>query len=263
MLLELAAAAARAAGRLLAERFADAPRGVGRKADRGGLVSDADRAAEARILSVILAARPGDAILAEEGGRRAGTGELVWVVDPLDGTDNHLAGGPHWAVSVACLDAAGRLVGAVHDPLRGETFLARRGGGAWLGERRLAVAAPAAPDGAVLATALSAWSDEWEDDLERIRRAVAAGARVRVSGSAALDLAWVAAGRLHGCFQCGLQPWDTAAGALLVEEAAGVVLELPRTDGEPGIVAAAPRLARRVRALLSSAPRVAGNGGRA
>ena len=127
-LLELAAAAARAAGRLLAERFANAPRGVRRKADRGGLVSDADRAAEARILSVILAARPGDAIVAEEGGRRDGRSELTWVVDPLDGTDNHLSGGPHWAVSVACLDRAGGLVGAVHDPLRDETFRASRGG---------------------------------------------------------------------------------------------------------------------------------------
>ena len=138
-LLELARAAARAAGELLLERFGDPASGVAAKSSRTDLVSDADRDAEALVLGMIPAERPGDAMLAEEGGGGAGRTGISWLVDPLDGTINYLWGVPQWSVSIAARDERGGLVGVVHDPCRGETFTAVRGAGARLGAAPIAV----------------------------------------------------------------------------------------------------------------------------
>ena len=126
-LLEVAVAAAVAAGDLLLERFRRPATGVERKSSSTDMVSDADRDAEALIRSLIGERRPGDAVLGEEGGRAAGAGDLLWVVDPLDGTTNYLYRQPVWAVSVACEDADGGVAGVVHHPCLGETFTAVRG----------------------------------------------------------------------------------------------------------------------------------------
>jgi myo-inositol-1(or 4)-monophosphatase len=253
-LLELAVRTARAAGELLLERFHAPASGLVAKTSRTDLVSDADRDAERLIVAAIRAERPDDAIVAEEGGGGAGAGRqsLRWLVDPLDGTINYLWGIPHWAVSLAVLDAGGGLVGVVHDPGRGETFTAVRGRGARLGDRSLALAPAPALGEALVGTGFSYRPEVRARQARRLARVLPAVRDVRRAGSAALDLAWVACGRLDGFFETALAPWDSAAGAILVVEAGGAVEELPPSDGEPtGIVAGRPGLVGPLRALIA------------
>lgn len=245
-LLELARAAAHAAGALLLERFGDPASGIAAKSSRTDLVSDSDRDAEALVLGMIAAERPGDAVLAEEGGGGSGRTGITWLVDPLDGTINYLWGVPQWSVSIAARDGEGGLVGVVHDPCRGETFTAARGGGARLGEVTIAVRRGAPLAEALVATGFSYRAQERSRQAERLLRVLPAVRDVRRLGSAALDLAWVAAGRFDGYFETGLNPWDRAAGELLVSEAGGVVRELPGA----GLVAAEPGLVDALRALV-------------
>ncbi len=232
-LLETAVAAARSAGAILAARFGG-QRTVEHKG-RIDLVTDADRAAEAAALGVIRARFPDHAILAEESGGTEGGAAFRWIVDPLDGTVNYAHGIPHFSVSIAC-EEHGRLVaGAILDPIRDELFTATRGGGAFLGERRLATTGVAEVHRALLATGFPYWVHERPEEVVTLfdgflRRAQG----LRRFGSAALDLAWVAAGRYDGFFERGLKPWDMAAGALLVEEAGGRVSAL---DGGPAELA--------------------------
>jgi myo-inositol-1(or 4)-monophosphatase len=153
---------------------------------------------------------------------------------------------PQWSVSIAARDGEGGLVGVVHDPCRGETFTAARGAGARLGEVPIAVR-PGAPLGeALVGTGFSYRARERERQAQRLLRVLPAVRDVRRFGSAALDLAWVAAGRIDGYFETGLNPWDRAAGELLVAEAGGVVQELPGA----GLVAAGPALVGPLRALV-------------
>jgi len=234
--LELADRAARAAGDVLMSYYGRPAEGVATKSSATDLVSDADRAAERTIRELLEQERPEDGLVAEEGSRTDGASGRRWVVDPLDGTINFLYGFPAWAVSVALEDAEGALVGVVHSPVHRESFQAVRGEGAFLGEERLRVAAPKPLDQALVATGFS------YEAARRARQAQVTGdllprARdIRRAGAAALDLAWLAAGRVDAFFERGLQHWDWAAGGLLVEEAGGTVEWL---DGEwPGMVAA-------------------------
>lgn len=237
-LLEVAVAAARTGGDLLARRAGAAVGGIAAKSSATDLVSDADRDAEALVLGAIRAARPGDAILAEEGGEVAGGTGITWIVDPLDGTINYLWGVPQWCVSIAAADAEGGLVGVVHDPSRGETFTAARGRGARLGDRKLR-AHPGRPLGqALVGTGFSYRAAERAVQATRLAAVLPAVRDVRRLGSAALDLAWVAAGRLDGYYETGLNPWDRAAGELIAREAGAVVEEL----APGGVVAAGPDL---------------------
>jgi myo-inositol-1(or 4)-monophosphatase len=256
-LLDLAVRAAHAAGALLVERFRGPATGLAAKSSRTDLVSDTDRDAEALILGIISSARPDDAIVAEEGGAAAGAGGdggLRWLVDPLDGTINYLWGIPQWSVSVAALDERGPLVGVVHDPPRGETFSARRGAGARLGDEPLALGPGAELDQALVGTGFNYRAEERARQAARLVGILPAVRDVRRFGSAAIDLAWVAAGRLDGYFETGLNPWDWAAGRLLVSEAGGVVQELPPAGGSPGgVVAAPPGLIGPLRALVDAA----------
>ncbi len=245
-LLDLARNAAHAAGALLLERFGDPASGVVAKSSRTDLVSDSDRDAEALVLGMIAAERPGDAVLAEEGGGGSGRTGITWLVDPLDGTINYLWGVPQWSVSIAARDGEGGLVGVVHDPCRGETFAAARGAGARLGEVPIAVRRGAPLAEALVATGFSYRAQERARQAERLLRVLPAVRDVRRLGSAALDLAWVAAGRFDGYFETGLNPWDRAAGELLVSEAGGVVRELPGA----GLAAAEPGLIDALHALV-------------
>lgn len=248
----LAREVAVSAGALLLERFGARATGVSTKSSLTDLVSDADRDAEALIVDAIRRARPGDAILAEEGGGVDAGGAVRWVVDPLDGTTNYLWGIPHWSVSVAVSDADGPAVGVVHDPCRGELFCAVRGAGATLDGAALRLG-----DGPPLAEALIATGFNYrERERERQGRRVAAllprVRDIRRFGSAALDLAWLAAGRVDGYYETGLNPWDWAAGRLLVAEAGGTVAEIPAPDdGPPCVVAARARLFGPLSALLA------------
>ena len=205
------------------ERSRQAPTGVAWKSTRTDLVSDADRDADALVVARIRAAFPDDAIVSEEGGKVPGRSGRTWYVDPLDGTINYLYGLPHWSVSVACADADGALAGAVFDPIRDELFAAARGRGATLGPRRLGASTVADPGLALVATGFSYESGERAAQASVLARVAGKVRDVRRAGSAALDLAWVAAGRLDAYFEVSRSPWDSAAGELLVREAGGAI----------------------------------------
>jgi myo-inositol-1(or 4)-monophosphatase len=189
------------------------------------LVSAADLASERAILAAIRERFPDHRILSEEAGASGVDATApTWIVDPLDGTTNFVHGLPHFAVTVA-VTVGGRVDFAVtYDPLRDELFSAARGRGAWRNRSRLACSARAGLAGAFLCTGFPFRSHRLIDPYLRVFRAVfLAGKAVRRTGSAALDLAWVAAGIFDGFFELGLGPWDLAAGSLLVAEAGGVV----------------------------------------
>jgi myo-inositol-1(or 4)-monophosphatase len=189
-------------------------------------VTAADHASERLITSRLLASRPDDGMLGEEAADdRRGTTGVRWVVDPLDATVNFTYGLPHWCVSIAAEDEHGPLVGVVHDPVRAETFRASRGGGAWLEEGSLAVTTSDALGRMLVATGF-AYDPAVRVDQGRLAADLLAHARdIRRGGSAALDLAYLAAGRVDAYYEFGLAPWDWAAGRLLVTEAGGVVSE--------------------------------------
>lgn len=202
---------------------------VGTKSSPTDLVSEADQAAEGLIARRLLEARPDDGLTGEEAAAdRRGTSGLTWLVDPLDGTTNFLRQVPVWSVSIACADASGPLAGVVHDPTRGESFVAWRGGGAHLGARRLRCTEVDDASLALVATGF-AYDAGRRARWGRTVAALLAEVRdVRRAGSAALDLAWCSAGRVDGYVEFGLHAWDWAAGSLLVEEAGGVTSEVER-----------------------------------
>jgi len=238
----LAEEAARAAGGLLRERFeAGGERATGSKSTHTDLVSEADLAAEHAIREIIAGARPDDAILGEEGGETREGSALRWIVDPLDGTVNFLFGVPQWCVSVAVHDDEGALAGVVFDPLRDELFAAARGGGppAVNGERVRGSAQDR------LDTALVATGFAYDAAVRELQAAVVAELLPRVRdvrrmGSAALDLAWTAAGRYDAFYERGIQIWDIAAGTLLCEAAGLEVRPLEARDGAPEGLVVAP-----------------------
>jgi len=220
------------------------------------IVTDADREVEQLIRRRLREARPQDGFLGEESGVEAGTSEITWVVDPIDGTVNYAYGIPHYAVSIAAVRGEPtaltweQLVGVVHNPSLGETFHAVRGGGAWLGSRRLQVSEPG-PAGALVATGFGYDPATHAGDLERVRRVMPLCRDIRRAGAASLDLAAVAAGRLDGYFERGIQLWDHAAGGLLVTEAGGRLGGMP--DGVPGrdmTIAAGPDLFEKISAAI-------------
>jgi myo-inositol-1(or 4)-monophosphatase len=249
--LELAERAARAAGEVLLSYYGRPPEGVASKSSATDLVSDADREAERTIRDLLAGERPDDGLVAEEGSRANAASGRRWVVDPLDGTINFLYGFPAWAVSVALEDADGALVGVVHSPIHGETFCAARGEGAFLAEGRLAVRPPRPLDQSLVATGFSYEPARRAVQADVIRELLPRARDIRRAGAAALDLAWVAAGRLDAFFERGLQHWDWAAGRLLVLEAGGSVDWL---DGDrPGVVAASNEdLLAELRALVAA-----------
>jgi myo-inositol-1(or 4)-monophosphatase len=250
-LLDLAERAAQAAGGLLVERFHGVASGIDYKSSQTDPVSDADRDAEALITAMLRAERPGDGLVGEEGAGAVGESGLEWVVDPLDGTVNFLYGIPQWAVSIACRDGAHTLAAVVHDPLRGETFSAARGHGCRLDGAVLRIAEAPPLARALVGTGFSYAADERRLQTAIVSRVLPLARDIRRAGSAALDLAWVAAGRLDAFYEHGLAEWDHAACDLLVREAGGVVLALPAAAGlRPGVLAGAPALAAELAPLL-------------
>jgi myo-inositol-1(or 4)-monophosphatase len=234
--LELAERAARAAGEVLLSYYGRPPEGVSAKSSATDLVSDADREAERVVRELLEAERPDDGLVAEEGSAASGASGRRWVVDPLDGTINFLYGFPAWAVSVALEDADGVALGVVYSPIHRETFRAVRGEGAFLGDRRLRVRPPRRLDQALVATGFSYEPARRAVQADVVRALLPRARDIRRAGAAALDLAWLAAGRVDAFFERGLQHWDWAAGRLLVQEAGGAVAWL---DGDwPGLIAA-------------------------
>ncbi len=248
----IAAEAARAAGELLRERFvAGGERATGSKSTPTDLVSEADLAAERAIRELIAARRPGDAILGEEGGETQEGEGLRWVVDPLDGTVNFLFGIPQWCVSVAVGDDDGGLAGVVFDPLRDELFAGERGSRATLNGEPIA-----GSDSSELATSLVGTGFAYSSEVRELQAQVLAGVLPRVRdvrrmGSAALDLAWTAAGRYDAFYERGVQAWDTAAGEVLCACSGLEIRPLQAQGVAPaGILVAPPGLIEALEALV-------------
>jgi myo-inositol-1(or 4)-monophosphatase len=247
--LLLAERLARSAGDLLLERFGGPARGLGSKTSATDLVSDADREAERLIVSSLREERPGDGLVAEEGSAERSTSGRRWVVDPLDGTVNFLYGIPQWCVSIALEQDSRAVLAVVDDPPHRETFSARRGAGTQCNGEPVRVRSRNDLSLALVATGFSYDPERRSRQAEVARRLLPRVRDIRRAGSAALDLAWLAAGRLDGYYERGVQHWDWAAGRLLVEEAGGVVHELP---GDPlGLVAASPELLPQLEELVS------------
>jgi myo-inositol-1(or 4)-monophosphatase len=193
----------------------------------GNPVTEADREAEQAIFSLISTHRPDDGIVGEEGTSKEGTSGRRWLVDPLDGTVNFLHGFPHVSVSVAVEDHLGGLAGVVRDVFRNEEFAASRGGGAEFDGEPMHVASRTDLTNALIATGFSYDRQERGVEYGRVLGEMLGVVRgIRRGGSAALDLAWVACGRLDGYWEVRLGPWDVAAGFLLVTEAGGIVTAL-------------------------------------
>lgn len=227
---------------------------IERKA-RHDYVSEVDKACEAEIVRHIKRYYPDHAFLCEESGQ-AGDDKHVWVIDPLDGTSNYLHGLPHFAVSIAQQVDGRTEHGVVYDPIREELFTASKGGGAFLNNKRMRVSARGGLEDAILATAFPFRDRSNLQAYAKIFQAVFAKVEdFRRAGTASLDLAWVAAGRMDGYFEMGLKPWDIAAGALIVREAGGVVLDFDGNDKpeETGNIIAAPyKVMTPLRQLVSS-----------
>jgi len=226
--LNIAIRAARSAGRIVMRSYERTDRLTIETKSPNDFVSEVDREAEAAIVQELRSKFPNHAILGEEGGQQGGRStEFEWIIDPLDGTTNYLHGFPQFSISIA-MKYRGQLEhGVVYDPLREELFTATRGGGAHLNDRRLRVTKRTGIGGALLGTGIP-YRDLVHIDayLGMLKALLADSAGVRRPGSAALDFAYVAAGRLDGFWELGLSPWDFAAGALLVTEAGGTVTDL-------------------------------------
>jgi myo-inositol-1(or 4)-monophosphatase len=243
-LLALAEGVAREAGAQLLTAFTGGGLNTAQKSSPTDLVSEADIAAEELIRTRLLDARPGDGVLGEEGSDSAGTTGLRWIVDPLDGTTNFLYGVPQWAVSIAVEDEQGMLAGVVYDPPRGECWAAARGEPARLDGQ------PLEPRHAgEIATALVATGFGYDPAVRAVQGAMIGALLphvrdIRRFGSAALDLAWTAGGRLDAYFERGVKLWDIAAGVLICEQAGLEVRELePEAPSAEGLLVAPRGLA--------------------
>src|SRR5277367_5892549 len=223
-LLNIGMRAARRAGDLIVKSLSRLDSLKVDSKGRNDFVSEIDRKSEADIIATIRRSYPQHAILAEESGR-SGSDEYVWIIDPLDGTTNFLHGFPIFAVSIA-VEHRGRLQHAVvYDPMRQEFFTASRGDGAQLEGKKIRVSTQRTLEGSLIGTGFPyrMAAAHIDDYLAMLKVIMASAAGVRRPGAAALDLAYVAAGRIDGFWEFGLSPWDTAAGTLLIQEAGGRV----------------------------------------
>jgi myo-inositol-1(or 4)-monophosphatase len=273
-LLEVAVEAARMAGALLVERVRrGSERGVSSKSTPTDLVSEADLASERAIRDLLAERRPGDAFVGEEGDDDPGSSGLEWIVDPLDGTVNFVFGLPQWSVSVAVRNAGGTLAGAVYDPNRNELFTATADGrGRLIGpagvvelprSRPARAAAVEAEDrtgaraselgAALIATGFAYDAAVRAAQAQVVERLLPRVRDIRRFGSAALDLAWTAAGRYDAYYERAVKPWDIAAGVLVCERAGLQVAELPaRKDLPWGILVATPGLIGQLAELVGA-----------
>jgi myo-inositol-1(or 4)-monophosphatase len=244
-MLNTAVKAARKAGSIINRASLDVD--LVKVASKGpsDFVTEVDRAAEQAIVDILLKAYPDHAILAEESGA-SGDSEYTWIIDPLDGTTNFIHGFPQYAVSIALRHREHVTQAVVFDPTRNELFTASRGRGAFLNERRIRVSRRTKLSECLIGTGFPFRSFEHLDEYVRMFRSVTEHtAGIRRPGAAALDLAYVAAGRLDGFWEIGLSPWDMAAGSLLILEAGGLVSDFKGEAAyldEGRIVCGAPKI---------------------
>lgn len=253
--LNIAVSAAHTAGELLRRQFRDVSSIPVTKKARHDYVSEVDHACEAAIVREISHYFPDHAFLGEEGGA-SGDSDTVWVIDPLDGTSNYLHGIPHFAVSIAQQINGRTECGVVFDPMRDELYTAVRGRGAYLNQKRIRVSPRTELDSAILATAFPFRRRDTMARFGRVFQAVLEKTEdFRRMGTASLDLAYVASGRLDGYYEIGLSAWDVAAGTLLVREAGGVVMDFDGNDNveeADSIIAAPYKLMTPLKKIISS-----------
>lgn len=246
-MLNIAVRAARNAGDIIVRHMNHIDLLTIKSKERNDFVSEVDRQAENEIIAVIRKAYPHHSVLAEESGRKQGKeDDFQWIIDPLDGTTNFLHGFPQFAVSIA-LQHKGRLEQAViYDPISQELYTASRGNGAYLDNRRIRVSKQKELEGALLGTGFPYKDQQYLDAyLAMLKALIQDTSGIRRPGSAALDLAYVAAGRLDGFWEIGLNAWDIAAGVLLVHEAGGLVGDFAGGHDymkSGNIIAATPKL---------------------
>lgn len=256
--LNIAIKAARSAGNIIVRTMDRIDRiEIATKSNLNDLVTSVDRAAEAEIIGQITKAYPDHSILGEESGLTAGDNpnEVVWIIDPLDGTLNFVHGFPHFCVSIGVQIRGVMEHGVVYNPVSNELFTATRGSGAQLDGRRIRVSDCKNINTALIGTgfAYKRTTETIDTCMDRLKKVLGECGDIRRAGSAALDLAYVAAGRLDGFWEVGLAPWDVAAGALLVKEAGGYVGDFEGGENflEGGkIVAATPKVYAELVALL-------------
>jgi myo-inositol-1(or 4)-monophosphatase len=231
-MLNTAVKAARKAGSLISRASFDIDKLTVRRKRQNDFVSEVDEAAEEAIIATLRDAYPGHGILAEESGTKDANADYVWVIDPLDGTTNFLHGFPQYCVSIALLHKGKPTQAVIFDPNRNELFTASKGVGAYLNDRRIRVSRTDKLEDALMGTGFPFREVGHLDDYLRMFRNVTKGTSgIRRPGAAALDLAWVACGRIDGFWEFGLSPWDMAAGALLVREAGGLIGDLEGNEG--------------------------------
>ena len=231
-MLNTAVKAARKAGAIITRASFDVDKLTIRAKRQHDFVSEVDHAAEEAIISVLKDAYPGHGFLAEESGYRDKQAEHLWVIDPLDGTTNFLHGFPQYCVSIGLLHKGKPTQAVIFDPTRNELFTATKGAGAYLNDRRIRVSKTDKMDGALIGTGFPfKVIDDVDDYLRMLKNVMKTTSGVRRPGAAALDLAYVACGRIDGFWEIGLSPWDMCAGALLIREAGGLVADLEGNDG--------------------------------
>jgi myo-inositol-1(or 4)-monophosphatase len=254
--LTIAVKAARRAGNIINRGSRDLDRLTVTAKGPKDFVSEIDRAAEAAIVETLLDAYPDHAILAEEGTAKGANAEAenVWIIDPLDGTTNFLHGFPQYCVSIALAHKGQVTQGVIYDPVRNDLFTATRGRGAYLNDRRIRVSKRTQLKECLIGTGFPFRDGSFLDAyLAMMRTMIQHTAGLRRPGAAALDLAYVAAGFYDGFFEVGLNPWDVAAGSLLVLEAGGLIGDL---SGEGAflyggeVIAATPKIFAQMVTLL-------------
>ena len=253
-LLALARDIALEAGDLARRRRAEGVHIAASKSTLADIVTEADREVEALIRQRLAVARPEDGFIGEESEASAGTSGIDWIVDPIDGTVNYASGMPSYGVSIAAVRGTERLAGAVRLPALSETFVAARDEGSFMevdGVRTRLQVTSEHPAGALIATGFGYDPATHAGDIETVQRVMPIARDVRRIGAASVDLSYVAAGRLDAYYERGLKPWDLAAGALVVEEAGGVVLTLPADSfGREMTITGHPNLARKIADLV-------------
>jgi myo-inositol-1(or 4)-monophosphatase len=241
-MLNIAVRAARRAGSIINRAALDGSGLEVRSKRMNDFVTKVDHASEEAIIETVRKAYPDHAVLAEESGNTAGSAEFQWIIDPLDGTTNFIHGFPQYCVSIAIRHRDALAHGVIYDPLKNELFTASKGRGAFLNDRRVRVSKCVRLGDALVGTG---FPFKEIDNIERysgqLKQLMQKSAGVRRAGAAALDLAYVACGRLDAFWELGLSPWDMAAGALLIQEAGGLVGDLKGDDGylERGEIATA------------------------
>ena len=246
-MMNIAVRAARDAGKVVVQFMDRIDRLPVITKEKNDFVTEVDQKAEQVIVNTLRQAFPDHAILAEESGRSGNSdSEYQWIIDPLDGTTNYLHGFPQFSISIALKQRDKLVLGVVYDPLRQELFTASLGDGAYLNNRRIRVSKQMGLNGALLGTGFPYKDFRYLDNyMDMFKSLVTETSGLRRAGSAALDLAYVACGRLDGFWEMNLQSWDIAAGALLVREAGGIITDFSANDDylkSGNVIAANPKV---------------------